>query len=198
MTDSEDRSVPETDEQVDEIEPGQPDVVAAPPRRAGTDWSRVLAYGVVPALALMLALAAGVFTYVNNSAREGDTARIQSVQTATASAVAILSYTPDKAEQLLDEARNLLTGPFRDSYSAMIEDVVIPGAKQQQISATATVLKAGSVSVGPDRAVVLLFVNQTVRVGKSAPRSTPTSISVTLDKVGDGWLISAFTPEGAR
>ncbi|MGH3638748.1 MAG: hypothetical protein ACRDUX_06940, partial [Mycobacterium sp.] len=67
--------------------------------RAGIDWARVAAYGVLPALALILAIAAGYLKYVDNSVREDGTARTQSVQAATASTVAILSYTPDKVEQ---------------------------------------------------------------------------------------------------
>jgi Mce-associated membrane protein len=41
---------------------------------------------------------------------------------------------------------------------------------------------------------VLVFVNQTVVVGTGAPSSTASSVSVRLDKVGDKWLISEFTP----
>jgi Mce-associated membrane protein len=163
-------------------------------RRAGIDWARVAAYGLLPALALILAIAAGYLKYVDNSVREDGTARTQSVQAATASTVAILSYTPDKVEQQLNDARNLLTGEFRDSYTSLIDGVVIPGAKQQQISAVATVPRAGSVSADPKHAVVLVFVNQTVVVGTGAPSSTASSVSVTLDKVGDKWLISEFTP----
>lgn len=162
--------------------------------RAGLDWSRVLAYGVLPALALIFAMVAGYFKYVDSSVREGDTARIESVQAATASTIAILSYTPDKVDQQLNDARSLLTGEFRESYTSLINGVVIPGAKQQQISAVATVPKAGSVSADPSHAVVLVFVNQTVVVGTSAPSSTASSVNVTLDKVGDKWLISEFTP----
>ena len=163
----------------------------------GVDRSRVLAYGVVPVLALVLAVAAGVFTVANQSTHEIDTARIQSVQTATASTIAVLSYTPDEVEQQRDEVRRLLTGAFRDSYTSLMNDDVIPVAKQQQISGTATVLGAGSVSADLARAVVLVFVKQSVRVGQAAPRSTTSSVEVTLDKIGGSWLISDFTPRGA-
>ena len=46
----------------------------------------------------------------------------------------------------LHAARDLLTGDFRDSYTSLTNDVVIPGAKQKQISAVATVPAAASVS----------------------------------------------------
>lgn len=163
-------------------------------RRARVDWSRVLAYGLLPALALILAMGAGYLKYVDNSVREDNVARTQSMKAAATSTVAILSYTPDQVEQQLNDARRLLTGDFLGSYTSLINDVVIPGAKQQQISAVATVPRAGSVSADASHAVVLVFVDQTVVVGGDAPSSTASTVSVTLDKVGDDWLISEFTP----
>ena len=154
----------------------------------------MVAYGLLPALALMLALAAGYLKYVDNSVREDALARTQSMQAATAGTIALLSYTPDKVDQQLNDARGLLTGEFLNSYTSLINEVVIPGAKQQQISAVATVPKAGSVSADPRHAVVLLFVNQAVVVGADAPTNTASSVRVTVDKVGDKWLISEFTP----
>jgi Mce-associated membrane protein len=108
----------------------------------------------------------------------------------------MLSYKPDSVEQQLNDARNLLSGDFRDQYTSLINDVVIPGAKEKQISAVASVPERGaaSVSADPDHAVVLLFVNQTVVVGQDAPTDTASSVRVTLDKVGDRWLISKFDP----
>jgi Mce-associated membrane protein len=72
--------------------------------------------------------------------------------------------------------------------------VVIPGAKQKQISAVATVPAAASTSATPTHAVVLLMVNQTVIVGQDAPTNTASSVRVTLDKVDGRWLISHFEP----
>ena len=82
-------------------------------------------------------------------------------------------------------ARDRLTGEFRDQYTSLINDVVIPGAKEKQISAVANVPEAASVSANPGHAVVLVFVNQTVVVGTGAPTDTASSVRITLDKVGD-------------
>ena len=116
------------------------------------------------------------------------------MQAAKDSTIALLSYKPDTVEQQLSAARDLLTGDFRDSYTSLTNDVVIPGAKQKQISAVATVPAMASVSANPNHAVVLVFVNQTVVVGQDAPTDTASSVRVTLDKVGDRWLISKFDP----
>jgi Mce-associated membrane protein len=87
-----------------------------------------------------------------------------------------------------------LTGEFQDSYTSLTNDVVIPGAKEKQIAAVASVPAAASVSATPTEAVVLLFVNQTVTVGPDVPTDTASSVRVTLEKVGDRWLISKFDP----
>jgi Mce-associated membrane protein len=157
-------------------------------------WARVFAFGVLPAAALLLALGAGYLKWMDNSVRNNVIARDESIKAAKDSTIALLSYKPETVEQQLGAARDLLSGDFRDSYTSLTNDVVIPGAKQKQISAVATVPAAASVSANPRHAVVLVFVNQTVIVGQTAPTDTASSVRVTLDKVGDRWLISKFDP----
>src|SRR5271169_3769826 len=157
-------------------------------------WSRAIVYVVLPALALLLASAAGFLKWQDGSAREAGVARTESVRAATDSTIALLSYKPDSVEKDLDTARGRLTGSFLNAYTSLTHDVVIPGAKQKQISAIATVPAAASTSANENHAVVLLFVNQSVIIGQDAPTSTASSVRVTLDKVGGRWLISQFDP----
>jgi Mce-associated membrane protein len=163
-------------------------------RRGGIVWARWVVYGLVPALALALAVAAGFLKWRDSSARDAQVAAVDSVQAATDSTVKMLSYRPDTVDADLGAARDRLTGSFRDSYTSLIHDVVISGAKQKQISAVATVPAAASVSASQNRAVVLVFVNQAITVGNDPPTSTASSVKVTLDKVGDHWLVSQFEP----
>jgi len=169
------------------------DGVPAKPRRR-IAWARVLAMGVLPAVALLLAIVAAFFKWQSGSIRADDIARIDSVAAAKDSTVALLSYQPDNVENTLAAASDRLTGTFRDSYTQLTKDVVIPGAKEKHISATATVPAAASVSATPTHAVVLVFVNQTTVVSTSPPTDTASAVRVTLDKDGDRWLISAFDP----
>jgi Mce-associated membrane protein len=180
------------DEPTETDEASQSEAPAKPKRRI--PWARVFAFGVIPAVALLLAMGAGYLKWVDNSVRISDVASTESVQAAKDSTIALLSYKPDTVEQQLGAARDRLTGEFRDSYTSLTHDVVIPGAKQKQISAVATVPAAASVSADPGHAVVLVFVNQTVIVGQDAPTDTASAVRVTLDKVGDRWLIAKFDP----
>ena len=157
-------------------------------------WSRVIAYGLLPGLALLLASAAGYLKWQDASARDAQAARTASVQAATDGTVALLSYRADTVEKDLEAARGRLTGTFLNAYTSLTHEVVIPGAKQKQISAVATVPAAASISASANHAVVLLFVNQSLIMGQDAPTSTASSVRVTLDKVGGHWLISGFDP----
>lgn len=157
-------------------------------------WSRVFGYGVLPALALLVALGAGYFRWVLGSADELTLARSESVRAASDDTMALLSYHADSADKELGAARDRLTGEFKDAYTALIHEVVIPGAKEKQISSVAKVTAASSVSVTSDHAVALLFVNQTVTIGGGAPTDTQPVIKVTLDKVNGRWLVSRFDP----
>lgn len=175
-----------------------PDEVAVDDDRAGTtlgfDWQRLLAYSVLPALIVLLALVAGLFKFWDSTAQASEIARIDSVQAAKDSTIAMLSYQPGTVEKELTAAQDLLTGAFRDSYAELTHDVVIPGAKQKHISTVANVPAAASVSATPRHAVVLLFINQAAIVGGDAPTDTASTVRVTLDKVDGRWLIAGFDP----
>ena len=163
-------------------------------RGSRIQWSKVIAYGLMPALAFLPASAAAYMKWQDGTAREAQDAGVESVQAAIDSTVALLSYRPDTVEKDLDAAKGRLTGTFLTSYTSLTHDVVIPGAKQKQISTAATVPAAASSSATPTHAVVLLFVDQTVTVGQGTPTNTASSVRVTLDKVDGRWLISQFDP----
>lgn len=190
----------DTDERIDdEAEAAdEADLVDADKAPAEGDsrlsWTRLLACAVLPALALTLALGDGYLKWLDGSARASRTAAEQSVRAATDSAIAILSYRPDSVERDLRGAADRLTGDFRQQYTQLVNDVVAPGAKQQHISAVATVPAAASVSATEKHAVVLVFINQTTTIGNDAPTQTNSSVRITLEKVRDRWLISQFDP----
>ena len=171
-----------------------PEPVVEPTGRRRPRLLRMVVYGVLPGLALLLAAAAGYLKWVDATMRDAEVARTQSVQAAVDSTVAMLTYRPDNVTQNLAAALDRMTGGFRDSYAALTHDVVIPGAKQRQISAVATVPAAASVSATQTHAVVLLYVNQTTTMGSDSPTDTASRVKVTLEKVNDRWLISQFDP----
>jgi Mce-associated membrane protein len=158
----------------------------------GVNWSRVLVYGLLPALALLLAIAAGLLKWKDASVRNTELARTESVTAARDSTVALLSFRFDTVDRDVAAARQRLTGKFRDVYTQRTREELIPNAKEQRVTATAVVPGAASESATHNHAVVLVFVNQTIKIADSAPADAVSSVRVTLDKIGERWLVSDF------
>ncbi|MDT5201092.1 MAG: Mce-associated rane protein [Mycobacterium sp.] len=161
-------------------------------QRRSVNWSRVLVYGLLPGLALLLAMSAGLLKWKDSSIRGLDLARSQSVSAAKDSTVAVLTFRSDTVDRDVAAARERLTGGFLDTYKQRTQQELIPNAKQRRVIATASVPAAASESVTANHAVVLLFVTQTVRIGDAPRADTGSSVRVTLDKIGERWLISDF------
>jgi Mce-associated membrane protein len=162
-------------------------------RAARFCWGRVLVVAL-PALALILALGVGYLKWLDGTARASRLAAEQSIRAASDSTIAILSYKPETVDRDLKAAADRLAEPFRQQYTQLVNDVVAPGAKQQHISAVATVPAAASVSATGKQAVVLVFVDQTTTIGTDAPTQSTSSVRVSLEKVDGRWLISQFDP----
>jgi Mce-associated membrane protein len=168
--------------------------VSTPAKPAvGLSLDRV-AFVMLPAVALLLAAGAGYLKWEYASRQDSQRAAAESVTAAADTAAAILSYRPDSVDKELSAARDRLTGSFLESYTTLVNDVVIPGAKQKKITAVAQVPAAASVSATPSHAVVLVFVNQATTIGNDPTTNTASSVRVTLDKIGDRWLVSGFDP----
>lgn len=184
------------DELNDEVEVDAAETTDAAPaaerRRVG--WASVAVYGLLPAVVLALGGAAGYLQWKDVSLSQSDTAKKDSTKAATDATIALLSYKPETVEKDLEAAKKYMTGNFLNSYTSLTRDVVIPGSRQKKISAVATVPAAAWTKATPNHAVVMLFVDQTMIIGDSAPTSTASSVRVTLDKVEGRWLISQFDP----
>jgi Mce-associated membrane protein len=157
-------------------------------------WSRMLAYGILPALALASAIGAGYLKWLAETADHLARAQTESVQAARDDTVALLTYHADTVDKDLAAARERLTGEFKDAYGELTRQVVVPGAKQKHISSVAKANAAASVSVTENHAVALVYVDQTVTIGAGAPTDTQPVVRVTLDKVNGRWLVSRFDP----
>jgi len=177
--------------------PGVTEAIDTGPRTAAMSirpWRRMLVFVILPVVALAVAAAAGYFRWQAGSLSATGAAAAESVQAATDSTIQMLSYHPDTVDRDLNAARDRMTGAFRDDYTRLTNEVVIPGAKQKHISSLATVPAASSVSATPDHAVVLVFVNQTIVMGSDPPTNTASSVKVSMEKRDGHWLISSFDP----
>lgn len=172
------------------------DQVAAPaPAERPTRLTRILTFGVLPVVALLITCTAGYLKYHQSVLASRQTAAEESVPAAKQIAAAMLSYAPDTAETTLTKAADQMSGTFRDSFLKLVKEVVAPGAKQKNISATATVPAAAVTSTTPSNATLVLFINQTTTVAGGAPTSTQSVVQVNLQKFSSQWKMTGFDPK---
>lgn len=189
VTDEPDTGTEDTTEVEDEGE-----TAGEPEPKSGVAWTKVFAFGVLPVILVLLVAAVAVLGYLNVDSKRLASAQADAVRAASDSTVTLLSYRPDSVRQQLTDARDLLTGSFKDDYTSLTDSMIIPEAEKQRVSAVATVPRVAPVSTELEHAVVLVFVNQTVVIGDNQPSATLSSVRVTLDKVDGRWLISKFDP----
>lgn len=185
---------PEADEADEADEPDEADSAKSDDVTRRINWTRVLAYGVVPALALLLAMAAGFLKWEDGSAGNAEIARAESLQAAKDSTIALLSYQPDTIEAQLGTVSELLTGEYKNYFTSYTTDAIIPLVQQDQIRSETTIAAAAPVSADPNHAVAMLFVNRTYTAPGKPTTNTANSVRVTMEKIDGRWLISGFDP----
>ncbi|MFE1878402.1 hypothetical protein [Streptomyces diastatochromogenes] len=167
---------------------------ARPPR-----LPRVLTAALCLALVAALAAAAAL-GWQYRQGQQTAQARTEALAAARKAAPVVLSYDYRHLDRDFARARALLTGAFRDQYGRTTKTVVGPTAKKYHGVVKATVAAptdggapaVSVVSAAPDRAVVLLFVNQiTQSTQVSGARLDLNRVRMTLARTADGWKVSA-------
>jgi len=116
------------------------------------------------------------------------------VGAATGAVASVLSYDYRHLDSDFARAQGLLTPKFRKQYDDTTAKGVRPLATKYKAISSADVSAAGVVETGSDRAVVLVFVNQTVtNTQLTAPRLDRSRIKVTLVRSHGRWLIDKLT-----
>ncbi|MEV7687054.1 hypothetical protein ACFW1F_11110 [Streptomyces bungoensis] len=167
----------------------------APPRKAGR---RVLT-AVLGAVLVAALAATAVLGWQYRQGRQAEQARGEALAAARKAAPVVLSYDYRHLDRDFSRARALLTGHFRDQYGKTTKAVVAPTATKYHGVVKATVATpadgaapaASVVSAAPDRAVVLLFVDQiTSSTQVPQPRLDLNRVRMTLTRTSDGWKVS--------
>lgn len=168
-------------------------VVGGVGRNARRHW---VAVALTVALIASAALTGWMFFSVYKPDRSTDTEAMQSaIRAASDGTVALLSYSPDSLDKDFAAAKSKLTGSFLSYYTQFTEQIVAPAAKQKAVKTQAAVVRAAVSEIGPNSAVVLVFINQTTQ-SKDRPDASfiNSSVRVTMQKIDGGWLISSFDP----
>ena len=162
---------------------------------------RLVAIPVIPVVLALALLGTGLLAgwlyfsqYRPDEQTDGAVAQ-SAVNAARDGTVALLSYKPDTLNQDFAAARSHLTGDFLNYYDKFTKDVVTPAAQTKGVTTTAQVVGAAASELNPDKAVVLVFINQaTTSKERPDPAMASSSANVSLAKVHGEWLISKFDP----
>lgn len=165
------------------------DMVQEPAARARPQANWPVAVLAVLALAALLVCAA--LGYRAQAASQLDAARAQGLEAARTAARVVLSYDYHHLDADFGRASGLLTGDFKKQYASATTKVVRPTATKTRAVVRADVRAASVVSATPERVVTLLFVNQTTTSNRTKePRTDLNRVSITVERVGDRWLVS--------
>ncbi|MBP2477796.1 Mce-associated membrane protein [Crossiella equi] len=178
-----------------EAEPG----VAEPERPQRTSGGRTL-YAVAAAL---LALA-GFFAVQGHLTRSSEVAANQALVNGPATAEVagqvgealrrVFSYKHDDTAATEQAAAEVLTDTARTQYDALFAQVREQAPRQKLVLATKPVV-TGVRSLAADRAVLLVFLDQTATRGDTNETSASAAqLGVTAKKVGEKWLIAELQP----
>ena len=185
----------DVDETIETEEPPDHGVDVAPPKKRPV--GRIVA-AVTAALAVLVSLGLlgwlVYFWYVPD--RDVDAAAAKAAVTAASEGtVATLSYGPETLDKDLAAAKSHLTGNFLKYYTDFSDSVLRQAVREKSVKTTAVVLRAALQELDPDKAVALVFVNQSTQSkDKPEPTYSNSSVTITMTKVDGKWLISEFTP----
>ncbi|TCK01290.1 h domain protein [Nocardia alba] len=152
-------------------------------------------FGVLAAAGVLAAVVLGVSGYQLWQQDRTEQARTDAMSTASRTVSAMFTYEPATVDTELPRAADNLTEKFRGEYLTLIQQAIAPGAKEKQLTVKATTQAEGVVSADPDKAVVLLYLNQ-LTTSKDSPQGTTSGsrVRVSLDKSDNRWLVSQVTP----
>ncbi|REF37314.1 hypothetical protein [Thermasporomyces composti] len=166
--------------------------VGARPSR-GSAGRRPLSWRVwlLAALTLVAVLVSAVLGYRVHTARAVETARVQALRAGTDAAEVVLSYDHRRLDRDVARARRLITGRFEREYTRFVRTAVRPVAERTGAVVRAEARAASVVSASSQRVVLVLFVNQTTTLAeRPEPRVDLTRVRMTMERVGERWLVS--------
>lgn len=171
----------------------RPGVLKRGLRWCGRRWGSVV---IAVLLVLSAGGAGGVYWWIYRPDQQTNAvAEKQAVDAAKEGTVALLSYAPDSLDKDLSNAKSHLTGEFLTYYSQFTDTIVKPAASKKGVKTEANVVRAAVAEMHPDRAVVLVFVNQvTTSKDRPEPALATSAVMVSMVKNSGHWLISEFKP----
>lgn len=158
----------------------------------GRSWLRALRRPPVLAAALVILLLLAGLGYTGLRLREGaarDAAREEALAAGKQYALALTTYDHQNLRGNFGSVSDNASPGFARQYKE-VSDGLTQLIQQYQATSKGEVLNAGVVRAEQDRAVLVLFVDQTItNTNSPQPRVDRTRMQLTLVHPGDKWLI---------
>ncbi|KRF37060.1 J domain-containing protein [Nocardioides sp. Soil805] len=171
---------------------GTAGVVGAPPR-AVPAW-------LLAVVGLLLAglLAGCAWAWQTTSGETTEEATRAAQAAAERAIVPVLSYGYESLAEDQARAQGYLTSDYRADYDKLFA-VISDNAPQTQTTVEARVVASGIVRSGQDRVDVLVFVDRpTTNKLTPEPETYKDQVTVTMQKVGDEWLVDNLVTSPAQ
>jgi Mce-associated membrane protein len=154
--------------------------------------STLVVLGVVAAALLVGVIALGV---VHQRNEEIGVARGEGQQAAESLTTQVLSYNAPTIDQDAARAKGLLAGGFQDEFGSLLDQVIVPRAREGAVRTHATVTGSAVVSAQPGALTALLFVNQETTSNQSpTPVVSGSRVRVTVVQEDGEWKVSELSP----
>jgi Mce-associated membrane protein len=181
-------SAPEPDSEPDPEPDPEPDETTASTRRTGWVVPGWLLVAVAAIAALVVGACAVVASTAPSDASIADATR-EAQSSAERAIVPILSYDAAHLDEDQRAAEGFMTAEYRQEYAKLFE-VIKANAPETGTKVSAEVVASGIVRSGDDRVAVLVFVNRpTTNKQLKEPVVYKDQVTVTMQKVGDEWLV---------
>jgi Mce-associated membrane protein len=168
------------------VEEGALAPVSKPADTRGVPGWLLVTVGTVAAL--VVGVCAVVVSTAPSDAGIADATR-QAQSAAERAIVPILSYDAAHLDDSQQAAERFMTSDYRAEYDKLFE-VIKANAPSTGTAVTAEVVASGIVRSGQDRVAVLVFVNRpTTNKQTEQPVVYKDQVTVTMQKVGDDWLV---------
>ncbi len=150
----------------------------------------------VSLLAVAILIAGAVITTVlgldYRDTRLTEDARGEALDAGKQTATVMFGYQPGDVEQHVAQTRSSLSGAAEQQYDEIVkESNLVAEVRKQQVKSEVSIQDAGVVNSSRDKALILVFMNQSVtKGGKDLVSVEASRLQYSMERQGDRWLVT--------
>ena len=158
--------------------------------------SRRFLLWTVSVLTVCLLVAGAIITTIvglhYRDTKLAEDARGDALEAGKQTATLMFGYQPDNVEQHVADTRKSLSGPAEQQYDEIIKEAnLVAEVQKQQVKSEVSIQDAGVVTSSREKALLLIFMNQSVtKGGKDLVSVNASRLQYSMERSGDKWLVT--------